>query len=85
MIFIENKPNFGPSSISLSLHKLKPNYYFFFEIEGSSEVIETLINAGADANSADNSKRLPLHWTCANGFLEASRYSTKMLEGLGTI
>jgi len=42
-------------------------------VEGSSEVIETLINAGADANSADNSKRLPLHWTCANGFLEASR------------
>jgi len=42
-------------------------------VEGSSEVIETLINAGADANSADNSKRLPLHWTCANGFFEASR------------
>jgi len=42
-------------------------------VEGSSEVIETLINAGADANFADSSKRLPLHWTCANGFLEASR------------
>ena len=54
-------------------------------MEGSSEVIETLINAGADANSADNSKRLPLHWTCANGFLEASRYSTKTVEGPGTI
>lgn len=42
-------------------------------VEGSAEVIEVLIQAGAKANLVDNSKRLPLHWTCAYGFLDASR------------
>ena len=42
-------------------------------VEGSSEVIEVLLNAGADANFADNAKRLPLHWTCSYGFLDASK------------
>lgn len=42
-------------------------------VEGSAEVIEVLIKAGAKANMADNSKRLPLHWSCTYGFLEATK------------
>jgi ankyrin repeat protein len=42
-------------------------------VEGSPEIIKILIKSGADANTADSSKRLPLHWACANGFLEAAR------------
>ena len=42
-------------------------------VEGSAEVIEILLSHGADANSPDNAQRLPLHWSCANGFFEASK------------
>ena len=42
-------------------------------VEGSAEVIEHLLKSGADSNLADNAQRLPLHWTCANGFFEATK------------
>ena len=42
-------------------------------VEGSAEVIDVLIKNGADANMSDNAQRLPLHWTCANGFIEATK------------
>ena len=42
-------------------------------VEGSAEVIEALIEAGASVNHSDNAKRLPIHWTCAYGHLEATR------------
>lgn len=42
-------------------------------VEGSAEVIEALIEAGAKVNHPDNAKRLPLHWTCAYGHLEATK------------
>lgn len=42
-------------------------------VEGNPQVIEVLIKNGADANWPDNAKRLPLHWTCAHGFLEATK------------
>ncbi len=38
---------------------------------GSAEIIETLIDYGANAKIADDNKRLPLHWACASAHVDA--------------
>ena len=42
-------------------------------VHGGAEVIQALLEAGADPNKPDSAGRLPLHWTATKGHVQASR------------
>ena len=42
-------------------------------VHGGAEVVQALLEAGADPNKADRAGRLPLHWTATKGHVEAAR------------
>ena len=47
-------------------------------VHGDGDVLQALLEAGADPNKPDAQGRLPLHWTAAKGHVEGSRV---LIEG----
>merc|ERR1712013_846686 len=42
-------------------------------VHGGADVLQCLLDGGADPNQADDAGRLPLHWTATKGHVEGAK------------